>query len=75
MDLREELHALARTVELVRKHKPVRVSEEEYQRRLDICAECKNIGWFRKSPQCRKCGCFLKVKAWLAEFHCDLDKW
>ena len=47
--------------------------KEIIKKRLDICSKCE----FFISPtsQCRKCGCFMKVKARLANQVCPVDKW
>ena len=39
-------------------------------------AECRDCEHFIKSTsQCRKCGCFMKVKARLATASCPVGKW
>lgn len=52
------------------------VSDETYQKRLDICRACEFI---RILPvvgeQCQKCGCMMKVKAKIAHVKCPIDKW
>ena len=47
--------------------------KEIIKKRLDICSKCE----FFISPtsQCRKCGCFMKVKARLANQSCPVGKW
>ena len=41
--------------------------------RLAICKKCKH---FRKSTnQCKKCGCFMQLKARIAFTKCPIDKW
>ena len=54
----------------------VRVSEEEKERRLDICGTCELYDATRK--KCTKCGCNMPWKTALASAHCphpDGDKW
>ena len=41
--------------------------------RLAICNECP---FFNKiSKQCRKCGCFMKLKSTLKQASCPVGKW
>ena len=47
------------------------VSEEEYNRRLSICHSCP----LYDNGRCRKCGCFMKLKAKLATASCPKKKW
>jgi hypothetical protein len=48
-------------------------NQDEIQRRLEICYTCPA---FRKSTQqCKKCGCFMKLKTRLKEAHCPIGKW
>lgn len=51
------------------------VSQEEYDRRLTICRSCPE--YQPCGPRCRKCGCFLQVKARLESEsgQCPLKKW
>jgi hypothetical protein len=48
-------------------------TEEEKQRRLDICAECPFMT--KTLKRCQKCGCMLKWKAALQGAKCPLGKW
>lgn len=48
-------------------------AREAREERLKICRECPEL---RKSiMQCKKCGCFVAVKASVASMHCPLEKW
>jgi Family of unknown function (DUF6171) len=50
-----------------------KVSEEEAERRLEICRSCDEF--IPEKMGCRKCGCRLRVKtAWRA-VKCPIDKW
>lgn len=50
-----------------------RSEEELVEYRLSICAECP---FFRKgAQQCRKCGCFMKLKTRLHRANCPMGKW
>ncbi len=65
------VHALARTGKATVTGKTVRVSDEEKDRRLAICATCE----FYTGTTCRKCGCVMRFKARLATEHCPISKW
>lgn len=45
------------------------VSEE----RLSICKSCPEL--IKLTTQCKKCGCFMKLKTKLSEATCPLGKW
>lgn len=46
---------------------------EEAEARLAICRECE---FFRpRTQQCKKCGCFMKLKTKLERSHCPIHKW
>jgi len=75
MNFREELRSLARTAARMRARREIKVDDEEFNRRMSICLACRKVGHFRRSHQCRVCGCILERKARLLEFHCDLGKW
>lgn len=50
-----------------------RSMEEQVEARLAICRECP---YFRASTeQCKKCGCFMKLKTKLERAHCPIGKW
>ena len=50
-----------------------RTPEEIAAYRLDICNGCE---FFRKATnQCKKCGCFMKLKTTLEKAKCPIDKW
>lgn len=49
-------------------------SEEEYQKRLQICSQCPHIQ-NQKVPFCGLCGCLIKIKARLHDFACPIGKW
>lgn len=47
------------------------VSEEEKQRRLDICNLCDK----KKGNRCSECGCLLQIKTSWQSSECPLKKW
>ena len=51
----------------------LKTSSRTYEERIAICKGCKH---FRSSiNQCKKCGCFMKVKAAIAFTRCPIGKW
>lgn len=51
--------------------RPGFVGRDEYQDRLEICADCEK----RAGNSCRLCGCGLTLKARAAAWHCPLGLW
>ena len=50
-----------------------RTPEEISAYRLEICNGCE---FFRKATnQCKKCGCFMKLKTTLEKAKCPIGKW
>lgn len=48
-------------------------SDEQSEHRYKICQSCEH---FRPSTtQCKKCGCFMKIKTKIEAFSCPIDKW
>ncbi|MFR8563084.1 MAG: DUF6171 family protein [Blautia sp.] len=43
-----------------------KVSDMEYERRLLICRQCEHL----LSGMCRKCGCFVEMRAAMKIRHC-----
>ncbi len=44
--------------------------------RLAICKECPYVMRAESATiQCRKCGCFLRVKTGIVEEECPVGKW
>ena len=80
---------LIRATNKALKNKLRRVTKEQYEERLKICAKpCefvtmqniidKNGNIIDRVPRrCRhkKCGCFLKTKAWLESEQCPMGYW
>ena len=51
----------------------LRATTKNLKTRLEICNKCK---FFRKSVnQCKKCGCFMQIKARIAFTRCPIGKW
>ena len=41
--------------------------------RFDICKACPEL--IKLTSQCKKCGCFMKIKTTMATATCPIDKW
>ena len=48
-----------------------RASGETYEKRLMICRECEDL-W---DATCRKCGCFVEIRALSREAKCPVLRW
>ena len=51
----------------------MKVSKEEFKTRMYTCYECPEFRQVTK--QCKKCNCFLFVKAFFKNSKCPLGKW
>ena len=50
-----------------------RTPDEISEFRLEICRDCE---FYRKrTNQCKKCGCFMKLKTTLEHAKCPIGKW
>jgi hypothetical protein len=55
-------------------------AKNEYKRRFKICEECEfsRVAFNIKKVKglgCKKCGCFMNVKAKLYRMKCPVGKW
>ena len=58
--------------DLLNPNKP-RSPEELAAYRLSLCKQCE---FYReRTNQCKKCGCFMKLKTGLAHAKCPIGKW
>lgn len=48
-------------------------SDEESLRRYEICKSCPEL--IKLTSQCKKCGCFMKLKTTIEAAACPLGKW
>ena len=48
----------------------IRTDSAEYGRRLEICRDCDML----LSAMCRKCGCYVEVRAARKDAHCPKTK-
>jgi len=58
--------------DLLNPNKP-RSPEELSEYRLEICRGCPE--YRPKTNQCKKCGCFMKLKTTLLNARCPIGKW
>jgi uncharacterized paraquat-inducible protein A len=49
------------------------VSDEVYNKRMDICKSCEFL--FKPTSQCKKCGCLMHLKSKLPNATCPIGKW
>jgi hypothetical protein len=56
-----------------------RVSQEEAQRRLEICKGNEEYYpcdyYFKATGNCKRCGCFVKLKTKFKTQSCPINKW
>ena len=50
-----------------------RVGEEVLEERLNICGGCEHF--IKLTRQCKKCLCFMRLKAQLPKAECPIGKW
>lgn len=62
-----------KTIDAVANGKQIASSQQEAQRRLDICSECKALD--RSFGRCIHCGCFVVAKVKLNFEECPIKKW
>lgn len=41
--------------------------------RMQICMDCEHL--FKKTRQCKQCGCFMKIKTRMKNASCPIGKW
>ena len=49
------------------------ISKKRYNQRMSTCLDCPF--YQTKYNKCKKCGCFLILKAALRDTKCPLNKW
>ncbi len=49
----------------------VRVSDEEYARRIGLCEACEKLS----GPTCLACGCYVELRALRKNSHCPYSQW
>jgi hypothetical protein len=50
-----------------------KIKKEEANQRIKICESCEFFD--KRMAQCKKCGCFLKLKTLMRSQHCPIGKW
>lgn len=53
--------------------KTPRATEQKAKDRYSICQSCPELT--KTTFQCKKCGCFMKIKVTLEQATCPLNKW
>jgi hypothetical protein len=48
-------------------------STKVYNDRLEICKACEF--YFKPTGSCKKCGCFMRLKAKISNMSCPIKKW
>jgi len=71
-NLPEEQKRVARPWDILDPNMP-KVTEKIRKERIDACMGCENLIKFTK--QCKKCGCFMKVKSNIPWASCPIGKW
>lgn len=51
----------------------VKASDEEQNKRLEVCSGCPHF--IKDDKRCNECGCFMKIKSHLKSAKCPLGKW
>ena len=51
----------------------MKVEAERYKQRLETCKRCESFN--KTFSRCKKCGCLMKIKAWITKSKCPLNKW
>ncbi len=49
------------------------IDKKLYNKRLDVCRSCEHL--FKPTMTCKKCGCFMRIKASIAIMSCPENKW
>lgn len=49
----------------------IKASEELYEERLQVCKECDML----LAGMCRKCGCYVELRAAVTKNYCPGKKW
>lgn len=72
--IKDRINSIQETAESIEsKLEHLFVDEKILEHRLSTCMSCEHL--FHPTNQCKKCGCFVKVKTKLAMFECPLKKW
>ena len=50
-----------------------RVSQDVLEKRLSICSSCEHF--IKLTKQCKKYGCFMRLKGSLPHAECPVGKW
>lgn len=65
--------SIVKNIQSVAAGNPLNISEDEKEKRLNICRSCE---FFELSDErCSKCGCYLKIKTYLKAEKCPVGRW
>ena len=48
-------------------------SDVEIEKRISICESCEF--YIKSTTNCKKCGCFMKIKTKFKAMNCPIQKW
>lgn len=65
----EEQKDLKKYLSVIKKQD--RVSDEEYEKRLNVCRECEKL----TEATCQACGCYVEYRAVVKQGRCPDKKW
>ena len=51
----------------------ITVDKGVFKKRFNICKQCPHL--FKPTNSCKKCGCFMNIKARIAKVSCPINKW
>lgn len=72
-NIKTGIASLKRWILAVLRRQPTLVSDEVLAERLETCRPCRFLS--KRSRQCRKCTCFVDIKANLSTERCPVKKW
>lgn len=49
------------------------IDMDSFQERIKVCDTCENL--VKMTFSCKKCGCFMKIKARFKKSTCPIGKW
>lgn len=50
-----------------------KVSPEVQFMRFNTCLSCEKL--YKPTDTCKACGCFMRIKTWMPNVSCPLNKW
>lgn len=72
--LKQKMESLARSTEEISVEFLIdKVSPEIQKERFSICESCEFL--YKPTANCKKCGCFMRIKTWMPRQRCPIKKW